>query len=112
MLASILVVDPDQAIHGRMAHELRELGHGVAESEDAFTALEPVRRKRPDPWLYDLALPDLGGVDLVNDVRSIDDLGTMHVVVMLSHDIHNTPLQRAFSGTRNRGASPALERIG
>ena len=81
MLASILVVDPDQAIRGRMAHELRELGHDVAESEDAFTALEMVRRKRPDLLLCDFALPDLGGVDLLNDVRSIDELRTMRVMM-------------------------------
>ncbi len=81
MLASILVVDPDQAIRGRMAHELRELGHDVAESEDAFTALEMVRRRRPDLLLCDFALPDLGGVDLLNDVRSIDELRTMRVMM-------------------------------
>ena len=81
MLASILVVDPDQAIRGLMAHELRELGHDVAESEDAFMALELVRRKTPDLLLYDFALPDLGGVDLLNDVRSSDDLRTMRVML-------------------------------
>jgi two-component system phosphate regulon response regulator PhoB len=81
MLASILVVDPDQAIRGRMAHELRELGHDVAESEDAFTALELLRRKRPDLMLCDFTLPDLGGVELLNDVRSIEDLRTMRVMM-------------------------------
>jgi two-component system phosphate regulon response regulator PhoB len=81
MLASILVVDPDRTIRGRMAHELRELGHDVAESEDAFTALELVRRKRPDLMLCDFTLPDLGGVELLNDVRSIDDLRTMRVMM-------------------------------
>jgi two-component system phosphate regulon response regulator PhoB len=81
MLASILVVDPDRAMRGHMAHELRELGHDVAESDDAFTALELVRRKRPDLMLCDFALPDLGGVELLNDVRSIDDLRTMRVMM-------------------------------
>jgi two-component system phosphate regulon response regulator PhoB len=81
MLASILVVDPDRAMRGRMAHELRELGHDVAESEDAFTALELVRRKRPDLMLCDIALPDLGGVELLNDVRNIEDLRTMRVMM-------------------------------
>lgn len=84
MLASILVVDPDQATRGRMANELRELGHDVAETEDAFTALELVRRKRPDLMLCDFALPDLGGVELLNDVRSIDDLRTMRVMLTSS----------------------------
>ena len=81
MLASILVVDPDQAMRGRTAHELRELGHDVAESEDAFTALELLRRRRPDLLLCDFSLPDLGGVELLNDVRSIDDLRTMRVMM-------------------------------
>jgi len=81
MLASILVVDPDRAIRGRMAHELRELGHDVAESEDAFTALELLRRKRPDLMLCDFTLPDLGGVELLNDVRNIEDLRTMRVMM-------------------------------
>ena len=81
MLASILVVDPDKAMRGRTVHELRELGHEVAESEDAFTALELLRRRRPDLLLYEFALPDLGGVELLNDVRSIDDLRTMRVMM-------------------------------
>lgn len=81
MLASILVVDPDRAMRGRMAHELRELGHDVAESDDAFTALELLRRKRPDLMLCDFTLPDLGGVELLNDVRSIEDLRTMRVMM-------------------------------
>jgi len=84
MLASILVVDPDRAMRGRMAHELRELGHDVAESEDAFTALELLRRKRPDLMLCDFTLPDLGGVELLNDVRSIEDLRTMRVMMTSS----------------------------
>ena len=81
MLASILVVDPDRTMRGRMANELRELGHDVAETEDAYTALELVRRKRPDLMVCDFALPDLGGVELLNDVRSIDDLRTMRVMM-------------------------------
>jgi len=71
-------------MRGRMAHELRELGHDVAESEDAFTALELLRRKRPDLMLCDFTLPDLGGVELLNDVRSIEDLRTMRVMMTSS----------------------------
>ena len=71
-------------MRGRMAHELRELGHDVAESDDAFTALELLRRKRPDLMLCDFTLPDLGGVELLNDVRSIEDLRTMRVLMTSS----------------------------
>jgi two-component system phosphate regulon response regulator PhoB len=81
MLASILVVDSDAAVRGSMVQELRELGHDVAESNDAGTALRLVRRKRPDLMLCDFALPDLAGVELLNDVRSIDELRSMRVMM-------------------------------
>ena len=81
MLASILVVDSDVAVRGSMVQELRELGHDVVESDDAGTALRLVRRKRPDLMLCDFSLPDLAGVELLNDVRSIDELRSMRVMM-------------------------------
>lgn len=81
MLASILVVDSDAAVRGSMVKELRELGHDVEESTDAGTALRLVRRRRPDLMLCDFKLPDLAGVELLSDVRSIDDLRTMRVMM-------------------------------
>jgi two-component system phosphate regulon response regulator PhoB len=84
MLASILVVDPDAAVRGSMVKELRDLGHDVAESNDAGTALSIVCRKRPDLMLCDLKLPDLAGVELLSDVRGIDELRTMRVMMTSS----------------------------
>lgn len=82
MLASILIVDSDAAVRGSMVRELRELGHDVAESDDAGSALRLVRRKRPDLMLCDFSLPDLAGVELLNDVRSIDELRSMRVMMI------------------------------
>ena len=81
MLASILVVDSDAAVRGSMVQELRELGHDVVESNDAGTALKLVRRKRPDLMLCDFSLPDLAGVELLNDVRNVDELRSMRVMM-------------------------------
>ena len=80
-LASILVVDADTTSRGLMAHELRELGHTVSESEDAGSALELVRRKRPDLMVCDFALPDLAGVELLSDVRGSEELRSMRVLM-------------------------------
>lgn len=80
-LASILVVDSDSATRGRMAAELRELGHDVSESEDAGSALRLVRRKKPDLLVCDFTLPDLAGVELLSDVRGSDELKSMRVLM-------------------------------
>lgn len=83
-LASILVVDADTAARNHMANGLRELGHDVSESENAGSALELVRRKRPDLMVCDFGLPDLAGVDLLSDVRKSEELRSIRVVMTSS----------------------------
>ena len=83
-LASILLVDSDAASRGQMATELRELGHDVSETENAGSALQMVRRKKPDLMVCDFALPDLAGVDLLSDVRGSKELRTMRVLMTSS----------------------------
>jgi two-component system phosphate regulon response regulator PhoB len=94
-LASILVVDSDAASRGRMATELRELGHDVSETDDAGSALRIVRRKRPDLMVCDFTLPDLAGVELLSDVRSNDELRSIRVL-MTSSRSDSDDIARAF----------------
>ncbi len=80
-LASILLVDSDPKLRASMARRLRELGHEVSESESAVSALKQIRRKRPDLMICDFALPDLSGVDLLQDVRSSEQFGSIRVLI-------------------------------
>ena len=79
--ASILVVDPDAGARAQIASGLRELGHNVAETENAGSALAVVRNNRPDLMICDCWLPDLAGVELLNDVRRSEELKLMRVVM-------------------------------
>ena len=83
-LASILVVDPDTAARARMVSELRGLGHDVAESGNAGSALAAIRETRPDLMICDRALPDLDGVELLSDVRRSDALKSLRVLMTSS----------------------------
>jgi two-component system phosphate regulon response regulator PhoB len=94
-LASILVVDSDAATRGQMATELRELGHDVSETENAGSALQMVRRKRPDLMVCDFTLPDLAGVELLSDVRGNEDLRNMRVLMTSSRG-DSDDVERAF----------------
>lgn len=97
-LASILVVDADSAARGHMANGLRELGHDVTESENAGSALELVRRKRPDLMVCDFALPDLAGVDLLSDVRKSEELRSIRVVMTSSRADSDDVIRALESG--------------
>ena len=80
-LASILVIDPDATSRALISNGLRELGHDVSETGDAGSALDAVRRNKPDLMVCDWSLPDLSGVELVSDVRRNDDLRSIRVVM-------------------------------
>ena len=81
-LASILVVDADSASRSLIAGGLRELGHDVSETSDGGSALAAVRLKKPDLMVCDFSLPDLTGIELLSDVRGIEDLGAMRVLMI------------------------------
>ena len=80
-LASILVVDSDARVRRQVARELRELGHDVDELGTAGSAIEAVRNTCPDLMVCEFALPDLSGIELLNDVRSRDELRRLRVLM-------------------------------
>jgi two-component system phosphate regulon response regulator PhoB len=80
-VASILIVDNDACSRSLISSGLRELGHHVSESSSAGSALEAVRRQRPDLMVCDCSLPDLAGVELLSDVRRNEDLRGMRVLM-------------------------------
>ena len=97
-LASILLVDADPDIRTQMARRLRELGHDVSESETAISALQQIRRKRPDLMICDFALPDLSGVELLHDVRSHEQFGSIRVLITSARKGSDDVIQALDSG--------------
>jgi two-component system cell cycle response regulator len=68
-LASVLVVDPSVGLHelvGAMLHGLFEVRHATTGAE-ALAALE---RRLPDLLVLEVDLPDMGGLDLCERLRS------------------------------------------
>lgn len=84
-LASILIVDADTGARRHIAHELRELGHDVDELDTAGSAIRAVRESCPDLMVCEFALPDLSGIELLNDVRRSDELRKLRVLMTSSN---------------------------
>lgn len=80
-LASILVVDSDMQARQQIARGLRELGHDVDERDSAGSAIQAVRKSCPDLMVCEFVLPDLSGIELLNDVRSSEDLRKLRVLM-------------------------------
>jgi len=70
---TILVVDDAPQITELLAqHFLPQLGYETLVAYDGKTALEIVRRQRPDLMLLDLQLPDITGLDVLRQLASED----------------------------------------
>ncbi|HEY8965623.1 MAG TPA: response regulator, partial [Candidatus Methylacidiphilales bacterium] len=77
---SLLVVDDDQGFRHLAAEALHEAGHKVESASSGKEALAWLRRRRADVVLLDLGLPDLGGDEVIRQLRA-ESRETAFVVV-------------------------------
>lgn len=71
-MATILVVDDDEAVRDSMRAVLERVDHQVILAEDGDAAVRRYSLDRPDMVITDLLLPDKDGIEIVREIRRID----------------------------------------
>ena len=96
---SVLVIDDDPAARYLMHKLFTNEGQCVIEAPDGRTGLAAARRTRPSMILLDLQLPDLGGEEILEALKSDVELREVPVAVvnsgMLSRADHDRLGRRA-----------------
>lgn len=69
----VLIIDDEPPIRRLIHVALSRVGYATVEAGDARTALELLRRERPDICLLDLGLPDRDGLELVPLIKQQSD---------------------------------------
>ena len=82
-MAKILVVEDDRHISRVIALWLKRNGHDVIAAYDGRSALEMIRRQRPDLLMTDVNLPGMDGLDLLETVRA-ESLLSRRAIVLTS----------------------------
>ena len=75
----ILIVDDDELQRWAMRKHLSSWGYDVLEAADGQTGIETYSAQLPDLVLLDLQMPDLSGVDVLRQIRTVDP----HAVVIM-----------------------------
>ncbi len=78
----ILVVDDRQSIVEVLRLFLQMRGYETREAYDGRTALELIRRDRPDLILLDLIMPERTGFEVLREVQADEQLCRIPVIVM------------------------------
>jgi DNA-binding NtrC family response regulator len=71
-MAKILVIDDEQGIRNLLDTLLRRKGYDVILAESGRKGLELFRREHPDVIVLDLKMPEVDGIAVLEQVRSLN----------------------------------------
>jgi CheY-like chemotaxis protein len=79
-MAKVLVIDDEQGIRNLLDTLLRWKGYDVVLAASGQKGLECFRRERPDVLVLDLKMPEMDGLTVLRQIRSLDPI--MPVIIL------------------------------
>ena len=101
----ILVVDDEESIRTLLHTALAGQERTILLAGEGRKAIEVFRRERPDITILDLRMPDVSGLDILKEIRTMDPFAT---VIVYSGMAGGTVEQQA----RALGVSAFVEKVG
>jgi DNA-binding NtrC family response regulator len=95
----ILLVDDQPSVRFGLRSLLEGEGYRVLEAETGRQALPIVTENAPHLILLDLRLPDISGLDLLPQIKAIDD--DVPVIVLTAHGTIETAIRALKEGAEN-----------
>jgi len=71
-VAKVLVIEDEANIRTLTDMLLKRLGYEVLLADDGWKGLKLFRREHPDVIALDLTLPEMSGVEVLKQIRSVD----------------------------------------
>jgi len=78
----ILVVDDDKSIIEIVQAYLEQAGYSVLTAYNGTSAMDTLRREKPDLLILDLMLPDRDGWDITRSIRHDKRLATTPIIML------------------------------
>ena len=82
MLGKILIVEDEANIRELIKFHLIKEGYNIIEAEDGLTALELVRKEKPDLIVLDLMLPGMDGMELCRSLKNKRELSSVAIIML------------------------------
>lgn len=94
--STLLVIDDEAGVRFSLKRTLTSPEVEVETAETGRLGLEALKRKLPDVVLLDVRLPDMSGLDALNEIRKIDQ--RLPVVVITAHGTTDTAIEATKRG--------------
>jgi two-component system response regulator RegA len=102
---SLLIVEDDDVLRGRLSKAFRERGFEVREAADPAVAADLARREPPELALVDLRLGDASGLEVVKTLAELEP--STVIVVLTGYGSIATALHAVRSGAVHYLTKPA-----
>lgn len=102
-LNNILIVDDDEHLLLALSQALSEEGYRVLATSDGPTGVQIFKEKKPEIVLLDLGLPTMNGIDVLRQIRTIDQ--SAKVVIITGYGAKSFNVEAL-----NAGATAFLEK--
>lgn len=102
-MASVLVIEDEEAIRAALARELVEAGHAVRTEASAAAALTAVVEWKPEVVVLDLGLPDIDGRDVLGMIRGVSEVP---IIVATARDDESTMIAVLDAGADDYVVKP------
>jgi two-component system response regulator RegA len=100
-----LVVDDDEIFRNRLQRSFTERGWETHAAKDGPTALSLAAIHGPDLAIVDLRLPEMSGLDIVRELRSLDD--TTCIIMLTGYGSIATAIAATKLGASHYLGKPA-----
>jgi two-component system alkaline phosphatase synthesis response regulator PhoP len=92
----ILIVEDEETLSNVMKAELKDIGHEIKVAKNGEDALILARSFNPRMILLDLVLPKKGGLEVLTDLKSDEELKNISVII-LSNLAEDESIKKALS---------------
>lgn len=86
-MAHILIVEDETTLNEAYSIILKKEGHKVVTVFNGLQAIEAIKKKTPDLVLLDLRMPQMDGVEFLQNLKPLDNYPKMKIIVFSNYDV-------------------------
>jgi two-component system response regulator AtoC len=95
-MAKIIIIDDDESTRETLSTYLSELDYETYSADCGKKGVEMVKKINPDLVISDVNMPDISGMDVLQQVKEFDNL--IQVIIITAFDDMNTTIQAMQKG--------------
>lgn len=81
-MSKVIVVDDEPFILMMIEDKLRKAGIEVITVRESRTAVDSIRRERPDLVILDWMMPEVSGIDICNAIKADTELSSIPIFML------------------------------